>query len=149
MSFTHNTSYVEMEPLAVKPRANVTIVFATTTQNGILFYTGRDQHLAVELFRGRIRVSYDVGNYPVSTMFRQVTMLNTIRYSQCRFRSMRSNITSNLLSNETILSFSYEIVADGEYHHMEILAVKKNFTLKVDGGLARSIINEGKNEYLG
>ena len=71
MSFTHNTSYVEMEPLAVKPRANVTIVFATTTQNGILFYTGRDQHLAVELFRGRIRVSYDVGNYPVSTMFRQ------------------------------------------------------------------------------
>ena len=40
-------------------------------------------------------------------------------------------------------------MADGEYHHMEILAVKKNFTLKVDGGLARSIINEGKNEYLG
>ena len=39
-------------------------------------------------------------------------------------------------------------MADGEYHHMEILAVKKNFTLKVDGGLARSIINEGKNEYL-
>ena len=72
MSFAHNTSYVEMEPLAVKPHANVTIVFATTTQNGILFYTGRDQHLAVELFRGRIRVSYDVGNYPVSTMFRQV-----------------------------------------------------------------------------
>ena len=40
-------------------------------------------------------------------------------------------------------------MADGEYHHVEILAVKKNFTLKVDGGLARSIINEGKNEYLG
>lgn len=48
-----------------------------------------------------------------------------------------------------IFSHSYEIVADGEYHHVEILAVKKNFTLKVDGGLARSIINEGKNEYLG
>ena len=78
MSFTHNTSYVEMEPLAVKPRANVTIVFATTTQNGILFYTGRDQHLAVELFRGRIRVSYDVGNYPVSTMFRQECHLQKV-----------------------------------------------------------------------
>ena len=101
-----------MEPLAVKPKANITITFATTQENGILFYTGRDQHLAIELFRGRIRVSYDVGNYPVSTMF------------------------------------SYEIVADGQYHHVEILAVKKKFTLKVDGGLARSIINEGKNEYL-
>ncbi len=34
-----------------------------------MLYTGESQHLAVELFRGRIRVSYDVGNYPVSTMF--------------------------------------------------------------------------------
>ena len=47
------------------------------------------------------RVSYDVGNYPVSTMF------------------------------------SYELVADGNYHTVEILAIKKNFTLRVDGGLAR------------
>ena len=56
---------------------------------------------AIELFRGRIRVSYDVGNYPVSTMF------------------------------------SYELVADGHYHTVELLAVKKNFTLRVDNGLAR------------
>jgi hypothetical protein len=56
---------------------------------------------AIELFRGRIRVSYDVGNYPVSTMF------------------------------------SYELLADGHYHTVELLAVKKNFTLRVDNGLAR------------
>ena len=35
-------------------------------------YEGYDQHAAVEIFRGRIRVSYDIGNYPVSTMFRYV-----------------------------------------------------------------------------
>jgi len=29
-----------------------------------------------------------------------------------------------------------------------LLAVKKNFTLRVDGGLARSIVNEGLNDYL-
>ena len=57
-------------------------------------------------------MSYDVGNYPVSTMF------------------------------------SYELVADGNYHTVEILAIKKNFTLRVDGGLARSIVNEGPNEFL-
>ena len=39
---------------------------------GIFFVSGDYQHLAVELFRGRIRVSYDVGNNPVSTMFRSV-----------------------------------------------------------------------------
>ena len=75
-------------------------------------FIGESQHLAVELFRGRLRVSYDVGNYPVSTMF------------------------------------SYELVADGNYHTVEILAIKKNFTLRVDGGLARSIVNEGPNEFL-
>ena len=37
---------------------------------GIMMYEGYDQHAAAEIFRGRIRVSYDIGNYPVSTMFR-------------------------------------------------------------------------------
>lgn len=112
LSFLHNTSYVEFEPLTVHPQANVTIKFATDQENGVLLYSGESQHLAVELFRGRLRVSYDVGNYPVSTMF------------------------------------SYELVADGNYHTVEILAIKKNFTLRVDGGLARSIVNEGPNEFL-
>lgn len=31
---------------------------------------------------------------------------------------------------------------------MELLAIKKNFTLRVDRGQARSIINEGSKEYL-
>ena len=108
LSFLHNTSYVEFEPLNVHPHANVTIKFATEQENGVLLYSGDSQHLAVELFRGRLRVSYDVGNYPVSTMF------------------------------------SYELVADGNYHTVEILALKKNFTLRVDGGLARSI---GKSNF--
>lgn len=35
----------------------------------MLLYDGQNEHLAVELFNGRIRVSYDVGNHPVSTMY--------------------------------------------------------------------------------
>lgn len=72
LSFVHNSSYVELEPLRTKPEANVTVVFTTTQENGILLYDGHSEHLAVELFNGRIRVSYDVGNYPVSTMYRSV-----------------------------------------------------------------------------
>jgi len=112
LSFTHNSSYIELEPLQVVPAANITITFATEQENGVLIYAGDYQHLAVELFRGRIRVSYDVGNNPVSTMF------------------------------------SYEILSDGRYHRVELLAIKKNFTLRVDGGLARSIVNEGDNDFL-
>lgn len=112
LSFVHNNSFVELEPLRTKPEANVTIVFSSTQQNGVLMYDGHMEHLAVELFNGRIRVSYDVGNEPVSTMY------------------------------------SFEIVADGKYHMVELLAVKKNFTLRVDRGLARSIINEGAKDLL-
>jgi len=112
LSFLHNTSFVELEPLNVVPAANVTITFATEQQDGVLLYYGDNQHLAVELFKGRIRVSYDVGNNPVSTMF------------------------------------SYEILNDGKYHTVQLLSVMKNFTLVVDGGMARSIVNEGDNDYL-
>jgi slit protein 2 len=90
----------------------VTIFFRTTQPEGVLLYLGQSQHWAVELFTGRVRVSYDVGNYPLSTMF------------------------------------SYEKVADGQVHRLELLAVKQNFTLKVDNGLARTIVNNGDKEYL-
>lgn len=112
LSFVHNTSFVELEPLRTKPEANVTIVLSTTQQDGVLLYDGQNEHLAVELFNGRIRVSYDVGNYPVSTMY------------------------------------SFEMVSDGKYHVVELLAIKKNFTMRVNRGMARSIINEGAQEYL-
>jgi slit 2 len=71
LTFLHNNSFVEMEPLRTKPEANVTIIFSTIQQNGVLMYDGNsnNEHFAVELFNGRIRVSYDVGNYPTSTMY--------------------------------------------------------------------------------
>lgn len=113
LSFVDNSSLVELEPLRTRPEANVTIIFTTMQENGVLLYDGQsDGHIAVELFNGRVRVSYDVGNYPTSTMY------------------------------------SYEMVADGKPHMAELLAIKKNFTMRVDRGPARSIINEGPKEYL-
>ena len=70
LSFIQNTSFVALPPLVTKPDANITIVFTSEQSNGILAYIGDQRHLAVELFDSRIRVSYDIGNYPVSTMFR-------------------------------------------------------------------------------
>ncbi|KAL2716190.1 protein slit isoform X3 [Vespula squamosa] len=113
LSFVDNSSLVELEPLRTRPEANVTIIFTTTQENGVLLYDGQNgEHIAVELFNGRVRVSYDVGNYPTSTMY------------------------------------SYEMVSDGKPHLAELLAIKKNFTMRVDRGPARSIINEGPREYL-
>ncbi|GIY00781.1 protein slit [Caerostris extrusa] len=108
----HEGSYVELDPLHTKPDAKISITFATDQNYGVMLYNGESQHLAVELFRGRIRVSYDVGNYPVSTMF------------------------------------SYETVSDGNPHTVELTLIKKNFTMRVDNGTSRTIVNEGVKEYL-
>jgi slit protein 2 len=105
-------SYLEFDPLKTIPAVNITLKFATKKQSGVILYNGDGQHLAVELFKGRIRISLDVGNYPVSTMF------------------------------------SYETVSDGRYHEVEFVLIKKNFTMRVDRGMTRTIINEGPKEYL-
>jgi len=122
---------VELEPLNTRPTANVTVRFSTGQENGVLLYNGEQQHLAVELFHGRLRVrnlfsttlsvpdltsccqvSFDVGNYPVSTMY------------------------------------SFEQLSDSKLHTAEFLIERKNFTLRVDQGRARSIINEGDKDFL-
>ncbi|KAF9788977.1 hypothetical protein SFRURICE_016837 [Spodoptera frugiperda] len=95
LTFSHNDSLVELEPLRTTPQANVTLIFSTTQLHGVLMYFGENEHLAVELFNGRIRISYDIGNHPTSTMY------------------------------------SFEMVSDGNYHKAELIAIKKNFTLKV------------------
>jgi len=62
-------AYVSLPPLSHRPRSNVTLLLSTRQRHGVLVYHGVDEHLAVELFLGRLRVSYNIGNYPVSTMF--------------------------------------------------------------------------------
>lgn len=46
------------------------------------------------------------------------------------------------------ISYSYEVVNDGLWHTVELLTVKQNFTLRIDHGTARFIVNDGPNEYL-
>ncbi|XP_076059320.1 slit guidance ligand isoform X2 [Oratosquilla oratoria] len=110
--FGANNSFLALAPLKTKPSSNVTLRFRTSREDGVLLYIGDSAHLAVELFKGRIRVSYDVGNYPVSNMF------------------------------------SYEVVSDGDWHSVELLTHKQNFTMRVDRGAARSIVNNGEKEFL-
>ena len=61
LTFVHNDSFVELEPLITERGSNVTIVFSTLQQHGVLMYEGYDSHLAAELFNGRVRISYNIG----------------------------------------------------------------------------------------
>ncbi|KAI0220854.1 Protein slit [Lamellibrachia satsuma] len=105
-------AYVSLRSLDTSASCNITIVMSTKSTQGVILYQGFDQHIAVEIFRGRVRVSFDIGNYPVSTMF------------------------------------SYMTVNDGALHTLELLMKGKNLTMRIDGGTARTIVNEGEKKKL-
>ena len=64
------TAHIKLEPLYTAAPVNLSLTVKTDQQHGVLLYTGQRQHLAVEIFKGRLRVSLDVGNRPASTIFR-------------------------------------------------------------------------------
>lgn len=43
---------------------------------------------------------------------------------------------------------SYELVSDESEHIVELLSERQNFTLRVDSGISRSMVNAGDQEYL-
>ena len=104
--------YIQLDPLYTSRPLNLTLVVKTRESAGVLLYHGNSDHLAVELFHGRVRVSLNVGNPPASTMF------------------------------------SYAVLNDDKPHAVELLLDGKNLTMRVDGGLARSLINLGSQEVL-
>ena len=61
--------YIQLDPLYTSRPLNLTLVVKTRESAGVLLYHGNSDHLAVELFHGRVRVSLNVGNPPASTMF--------------------------------------------------------------------------------
>ncbi|KAJ8025760.1 Slit-like 2 protein [Holothuria leucospilota] len=71
MTFYQRKSLLKLNAPNMGSLVNFTIAFSTTEENGVLLYHGEGNHFATELFRGRIRVSYDLGNFPTATMFSQ------------------------------------------------------------------------------
>ncbi|XP_070540032.1 slit homolog 2 protein-like [Ptychodera flava] len=95
VTFTQKDSYVQYHKLVNKPKANITMIFATTQENGILLFNGLMDHIAVELFYGRVRVSYDVGNHPVSTMFSN-EKINDGRFHMLEIILIKKNVTMRI-----------------------------------------------------
>ena len=40
------------------------------------------------------------------------------------------------------------MVSDGKWHTMELVTDKQNFTMRIDHGTSRTILNDGPNEHL-
>uniref|UniRef100_A0A4W3I7B8 Slit homolog 2 (Drosophila) n=1 Tax=Callorhinchus milii TaxID=7868 RepID=A0A4W3I7B8_CALMI len=69
VNFVNRDSYLQIPSPKIWPQPNISLQVATGEDNGILLYKGDRDHVAVELFRGRVRVSYDTGTYPASAIY--------------------------------------------------------------------------------
>ncbi|XP_056004929.1 slit homolog 2 protein-like isoform X2 [Ostrea edulis] len=116
VSFIADDSYIQMPQIDFKSMVNITMQMKTKTDSGVIFYIGADQHLAVELFLGRIGISFFTGKSLMSTLYSYI--------------------------------FSYVTVNDDRLHTVELLIHHRNFTMRVDDGVSRSVVNMGDSKYL-
>lgn len=116
LSFMAIDSYIQLPKFNFQSFSNITIVLKTNSSSGLLMYTGMEEHLAIELYKGRVAVSFYVGKEHLPSQFSYI--------------------------------FSFTKVDDEQHHTIELLVSQKNFTMRVDNGFPRTVINEGNHKYL-
>ena len=57
--------YIQLDPLFTTKPLNLTMVLKTRAKSGVLLYYGDSDHLAVELFHGRVRVRENFPGAPL------------------------------------------------------------------------------------
>uniref|UniRef100_A0A8C3NJU6 Slit homolog 2 protein n=1 Tax=Geospiza parvula TaxID=87175 RepID=A0A8C3NJU6_GEOPR len=57
INFVNKESYLQIPSAKIRPQTNITLQIATDEDSGILLYKGDKDHIAVELYRGRVRVT--------------------------------------------------------------------------------------------
>ncbi|XP_016132038.1 slit homolog 1 protein-like [Sinocyclocheilus grahami] len=69
VNFIDRDSYLLLNDVKKRPQTNITLQVSTAEDSGILLYNGVDDHIAVELHDGRVKVTCDAGNQPGSTIY--------------------------------------------------------------------------------
>ncbi|XP_053407432.1 protein slit-like isoform X1 [Mercenaria mercenaria] len=116
LAFMAVDSYIQLPKFNFQAFSNITIVMKTNSSSGLLMYTGVEEHLAIELYKGRVAVSFYVGKEHIPSQFSYM--------------------------------FSFTKVDDEKFHTIELLVSQRNFTMRVDNGYPRTVINEGAHQYL-
>uniref|UniRef100_A0A8C3U510 Slit homolog 2 protein n=1 Tax=Catharus ustulatus TaxID=91951 RepID=A0A8C3U510_CATUS len=62
INFVNKESYLQIPSAKIRPQTNITLQIATDEDSGILLYKGDKDHIAVELYRGRVRVMWETIN---------------------------------------------------------------------------------------
>lgn len=120
---------------------------ATDEDSGVLLYKGDNDHIAMELYRGRLRVSYDTGSYPPSAIYRYLHEQAVMSYSTLSDGAL-TVIYEMCFPSIRFLGFSVETVNDGSFHAVELVASDQSLSLSIDGGTPKSMSSLSKQSIL-
>uniref|UniRef100_A0A8C2BMF3 Slit homolog 1 protein n=1 Tax=Cyprinus carpio TaxID=7962 RepID=A0A8C2BMF3_CYPCA len=99
VNFINRESFLQIPSNLITEQANISLQIATDEDNGVLLYKGDSEHIAVELYRGRLRVSYDSGSYPPSAIYRYTHVYTVVTLLHLRyFPTLVSNNKAPLFS---------------------------------------------------
>uniref|UniRef100_A0A8C2BQ11 Slit homolog 1 protein n=1 Tax=Cyprinus carpio TaxID=7962 RepID=A0A8C2BQ11_CYPCA len=90
VNFINRESFLQIPSNLITEQANISLQIATDEDNGVLLYKGDSEHIAVELYRGRLRVSYDSGSYPPSAIY---------RYTHCLLVTLNKTKSHLMITN--------------------------------------------------
>ncbi|XP_077083125.1 slit homolog 1b isoform X2 [Siphateles boraxobius] len=69
VNFIDRDSYLLLSDVKNWPQTNITLQVSTAEDNGILLYNGVNDHIAVQLHEGHVKVTYDAGSQSGSTIY--------------------------------------------------------------------------------
>lgn len=111
---------------------------STAEDNGILLYNGDNDHIAVELYQGHVKVSYDPGSQPGHAIYRYGAT------SPLKARLMSDNQVCFRVSRPlSVSSASTETINDGQFHTVELVTFDQMVNLSIDGGLPTTMDSFG------
>lgn len=107
VNFKYEDSYLELETPELEHSFNITFSIVTEAEQGMLLYHGSRgaKHLAIELFKGRVRVSHNIGNTPVQTLFSYVK-LNDKKERRVEILLNAQNLTLRITDSNELRSIS-------------------------------------------
>ncbi|CAD6190609.1 unnamed protein product [Caenorhabditis auriculariae] len=73
VGFNRPGAYIALEPWNVA-NGNLSFTLRTTNRSGLIAYYGDENFISAELYDGRIKIAYYIGNYPPSHMYSYITV---------------------------------------------------------------------------
>ncbi|CAF0707250.1 unnamed protein product [Brachionus calyciflorus] len=116
--YEYEDSYIELEAQDMENDLNLTFSFMSLNENSILLYHGSKstKHLALELYKGRLRVSFDLGNGQGTNLY-SYSILNDGTEHFIQLILSGKNLSLNILDRNEQRFIS---CSDGAYKYLNI-----------------------------